>query len=234
MKLLPSILFICSLLSVSAHAAPTTIFSDNFNRTGPLSGTVPTYSSIGGTWTGPIGGYTTSPSAAITNPLVNTAHSFTTPTLLLNTTYTLSVFMGNQTGLTSTAWLAFGFGPSLPLGDGLLLEGTGKSYIYENGLGAYIPNASSNFDNFTITLTTGNSLANSSIVYSRGGTGVMDTPHAVNANSFGSSIYLQDSLGTQGFYGNLLLTATPVPETSSALLGLVGVLGLVIRRRRSA
>jgi MYXO-CTERM domain-containing protein len=210
----------------AAHAI--TLIQDSFNRTGPLAGSSPSYSITGGTWSGPIGGYTTSPNAAITNPLVAQPHAFTTPTLLINTTYTLSVIMGNQTGPNDPQWLAFGFGQSFSGDGGIIVDGAGGSYAY----GSYpFPTIGSNIDRFTITLTTGNLLSNSLISYARS-TGPIGISHITDASAFGSSIYFQKNANAQGYYSDLLLTATPVPETSSALLGLVGVLGLAIRRRR--
>jgi MYXO-CTERM domain-containing protein len=82
---------------------------------------------------------------------------------------------------------------------------------------------------FRIELITTASLTGSTVNYFRNGS--QFATGTINANGINRA-FLQNLNDVKGLYGDVILTATPVPEPSSALLGLVGVLGLAIRRRR--
>jgi MYXO-CTERM domain-containing protein len=222
MKLLPSILFTCGLLAISAYAATI----DTFNRNGVLAGSIATPS--GGLWVG--GAQTTNGQANVTYNAGSGDFSYQTITLTGNTIYELVVDM-TATGSVAGNWLAFGFGGVLgsPSSATIGLQNNGAAFAHD---GNFIAQDSGVVPNglFKIKLTTPALLSGTATVnYFRN-----DTQFAsgtIIASGI-NRVFLQNYSDTKGYYDNLTLTTTVVPETSSALLGLVGVLGLTLRRRR--
>jgi hypothetical protein len=227
MKLLPSILFTFSLFAVSAHAV--TIIFDDFNRpTAPLAGS-PT-SGPGGLWVGGGANYGTNGSvlAITSSPTISIAYQNFIPSV--NTTYTLSADFRMNAGAAAD-WIGMGFGGQVGNGDALLLTNAGTAYAFETGSATgvgYASNTGIAKGNFAIVLTTGNLLSNSHVEYFRNGTS-FGAYHSTDATLF-NRVFLQDAANVAGNIDNFTLTA--VPEVSSALLGVVGIFGLVIRRRR--
>jgi hypothetical protein len=129
MKLLPSILFTCGLLAVSAQAVPTIIFADNFNRTGPLAGSLA--STPGGNWTG--GSQTTNGDANVTYNAGTGDLSYQTITLTGNTIYQLTTGMA-ATGGAGSSWLGFRFGGTVGNGASIILTNSGINYAFTSSI----------------------------------------------------------------------------------------------------
>jgi hypothetical protein len=232
MKLTAKILCLINLFSALAHAAPTIIFSDSFNRTGSLAGSSPTSGPIPGPWVG--GNQTTGGFMASVTYNVSVG-DLSTITVALNTDtiYTLSTSiqeLGTNPGATPSNWLGFGFGDYVGsvASAAMYLRDDGVTVSYANGVVS--GNSGTSSANYQIKLTTGSSLSLPvTVEYFRNGSSLVTS----NISGPINKVFVQNTSDMRGIYEGLSLTAVAIPETSSALLGGVGILGLAIRRRRS-
>jgi MYXO-CTERM domain-containing protein len=223
----------------SLPSGAAVVFLDNFgdpNGT-PLNGST---SDTGQTWTA--GGSLTMTGGILNFPATvggpNGRINFPAGTFLPGCVYRLSTPL-TLTSATGGNWIAFGF--SHFSASNLLVSGSGSMFVRDTREAVPVGDAFSiqsgivagpgaPWSLFEIELTTGSTLSNSTVKWFIDGNQVGPTlpSDASNVNT----IYYQ-SLGSNvtGTSEFMQLTHDPVPEPSSALLGL-GALGLLARRRR--
>lgn len=234
------------LAAATVHAAPVTIYSDNFSRTGGLDGSAPDVrsGSYGGssaaTWIAG-GNWTVDGSQAKAIYAPTAALSFTPET---GRVYTLSATINST---AANQWLAMGFSS--------LSGGKAENAAYYDSLVAPQPwvlvqTSGTGHDSFLAGLTGGGSLGDAAnpvavqIILDtqpalwtvewkiNGGTqrnATYATNPTINYVSLGASAGAGNN--TAGYVDNFMLTTEVVPEPSAlALLGL-GALGLLRRHR---
>jgi MYXO-CTERM domain-containing protein len=216
------------LIAISAHAA--ILIQDDFTRPIPTPLAGSTAVPIGGTWVA--GSQTANGLANVTYHAINGDVSYQSVTLLASSTYQLTVDMealGQREGGIQEHWLGFGFGGVVgsTSSASILLRNNGEAVAYQTGFVGI--DLGSPGGNFMVELNTSATFVGSTIKYFRNS--VQFASGTIDATGV-NRVFLQNIGDMLGNYDNFVLTGPPVPEPSSALLGVVGLLGLAIRRRR--
>lgn len=229
---------LCSLLLVSQSASAVVVFSETFDtnvgNTAGFNAQYPAFTTSGVDPISVAGGVVT-----ITNG--TNANNTTTATI---PGFAQEVFISADIGALSSSGsfnvgLRIGnnnvvFHPGFPGGGALRVEGTGgfgntnMGFVPANGVLHHLEVHQLLTGQFDITFTDGGNPLN-----------VFNTSFT-NLSSVGGPIGLRRSgpVGTspgQGLFDNFLVTdTTVVPEPTTAVLGLMGIAGMVMRRRKVA
>jgi len=215
----------------AAHSA--IIYQDDFNTDGALNGSI---SSHGENWVNTSSDDLYKLVGLLIVDGDDKTASITGLTLSVNTTYSLSMDVNVTAG--GSDWFGMGFRTNSFVH---IISGTAASMLHRNspavqmftenggyGQGAV---AGTGLQNIEIILTTGSSLANSTVSYAVDGVAVGSTQN-INANGV-DGVFLATRDTARGYIDNFELRADAVPEPSStALLGLGG-LALILRRRKA-
>jgi PEP-CTERM motif len=239
----PSILlasFSLALASAGSSGAATIVFEDNF---GDPNGTFLNGSNAdtGQPWTA--GGLTMS-GGQLNFPATSGGQAakvtFPTGTFVPGCIYRLSTQL-TLTSANGGNWIAFGFSDFIASNP--LISGSGSMFVRDNLQAVPVgdafalqpgvsPGPGAPWNLFEVELTTGSTLSNSSIQFFIDGNQIGPALPS-DASNVDTIFYQTIGSGVTGTSDFLRLTHAPVPEPSTAILGL-GSIGLLLRRRRTA
>ena len=237
-----SVLTLGAALAYVPVASAAVIYQDNFNRTGDLSGSTPTITTGGNTWSS--ANWSTDGSAAKPDAAGYMAILPFTPAT--GNVYTLSASMNPTVPADSPSWFVLGFtnrnatdnwfaGDQSSASIAARVSNNEYPDFYFNGpgttagfgtVGSYAAGAHL----YSITLdTTALNSANWTVSYSVDGTQVI-APTALGYNPTINYVGFGSNDATGGTIDNFSLTVVPEPSTYALVVG--GIATLLLSRRR--
>lgn len=240
---------VCGTLAVLSICATTAqaemVFQDNFNRVGPLNGSTPSFTP-GGNWTANPGfatdGTKVSASFGLFDDFTSAAYVPMPVTITSGNIYTLSATMSRGLSTDNTAIMIFGFFDAAPSwnASATVDEGNAIAIAPRNNLPAVNPMLNGFVSAFDIPVADGTNGSTfgvrlyetspnawSAVAIELAPTNQVisfaPTPISI-ANIF--TIGLISGSLLPPYIDNLTLDVSPVPEPSTFVLGIAGVVGL--------